>query len=121
MEMNNLDKIYIKDLILQCIIGTKKIERKHKQDIIINIVMYADLSKACVSDSLKDTVNYFTVKENIAELVENSTCFLLENLAEKIAGLCLKETLVKKVSVTLEKTKAVQQVKSVGIEIIREK
>ena len=60
---NELDRIYIQDLKLSCIIGINEDERLNQQDIIINIIIYADLAKACKSDNIEDTVDYKKLKK----------------------------------------------------------
>lgn len=114
-----MDKIFINDLTIPCIIGVFDAERKEKQQIIINIALSVDTRKAGKSDKLKDTVNYHDLSLQIVELVENSQFFLLEKLAQKIADICLKEKKVKQVTIRVEKPKAVKLAKSSSIEIVR--
>lgn len=114
-----LDKILIKDLFLRCIIGIKPEERIKKQDVIINICLYADLNKACLSDDIKDTVNYKSIKQEIVELAESSQFFLVEKLTEEIANCCLSNAQVRKVTIRVEKPGALRFAKSVGLEITR--
>ena len=58
MDRKKLDKLHIRDLMLRCIIGLNDWEREKKQDILINITLYADLITACQSDNIEDTVDY---------------------------------------------------------------
>ena len=120
-DRKKLDRIYIKDLFLRCIIGINPDERVKKQDVMINVVLFADLSKAGKTDSIEDTVNYKTVKNRVVELVESSQYFLLEKMAEEIACSCLAEPQVEAVRVLVEKPGALRFAKGVGIEIFREK
>ncbi|MCK4795909.1 MAG: dihydroneopterin aldolase [Spirochaetes bacterium] len=117
----NYDKIYIKDLSLHCIIGINKNERKIKQEIIVNIILYADLKSACQSDCIKDTVDYEIIKNNIVSIVEKFSFFLVEKLAEKIAQACLENSQVIRVDVTIDKPKALRSSRSVAVEIFRTK
>lgn len=117
--MKQLDTIYINDLIIPCIIGVFEEERKEKQQVIINVALVVDTYKAGKSDNLKDTVNYHDLSLKITKLVENSTFYLLEKLAQEIATLCLKEKKVKQVKVRIEKPKAIKLAKSSAIEITR--
>ena len=115
------DKIYIRDLLVRCIIGVHDFERTEKQDVILNIVLYADLSKPCKTDSLDDSVNYSTVKKRVISLVEESSYFLIERLADEIAAACLDYEFVRKVKVTVDKPGALRFSRSVAVEIIRKK
>ncbi len=114
------DKILIKDLLLRCILGVNKFERREKQDVLINIELWCHLREAAETDDIKKTVDYKEITKNVIKLVEESTFFLVETLAEKIADVCLKRTTVRKVKVTVEKPGALRFARSVGAEIIRE-
>ena len=94
-----MDKIYIRDLLCRCIVGIYPEERENKQDVIINIEMACDLSRAAVSDNIDDTVNYKSVKKQIIALVENSGFLLIERMAGEIASLCLAHEGVRQVRV----------------------
>ena len=115
-----MDKIIIKDLLLRGIIGINPEERVNKQDILINIVMFADIGPAAVSDAIDDAVNYKTITKRIIKHVEESADFLVEKLVSDIAQLILSENeAVQKVQVRLEKPGALRFAQSVGIEIER--
>ena len=115
------DKIYIRDLLLRCIIGLNEEERNNKQDVIINIVLFASLKKASQTDNISDSCNYKTIKKSIINLVENSSYLLIETMAGKIADLCLRDDKVKAVKITVDKPGALRFTKSVAVEIFRER
>ncbi len=113
------DKIYIRDLALRCIIGVNNDERTEKQDVIINVILFTDTRKAGQSDNLEDSVDYKMVKKTILFLVENSEFLLIEKLAEEIAKVCLDDSKVQKVNVTVDKPGVLRYTRSVAIEIVR--
>jgi FolB domain-containing protein len=113
------DKIYIKDLLLRCILGINQEEREKKQDIVINIKIYTDLSASCRSDMIEDTVDYKKIKNSIISLVESSSFFLIEKLAQECADCCLQDSRVIAVKIFIEKPGALRFAKSAGIEILR--
>lgn len=115
------DKIRINDLALKCIIGINDWERTQKQDVLINVVLFADLNKACQSDDLKDSVDYKQVKQEIIAMVEKSSFYLIERMAGEITKICLSHSLIKAVQIMVDKPGALRFAKSVGIEIFREK
>ncbi|MFV2015058.1 MAG: dihydroneopterin aldolase [Candidatus Heimdallarchaeota archaeon] len=119
--MNKKDKIIIKDLLLRGIIGINDWERKEKQDILINIALIIDLTKAGLSDIIDDTLNYRSLTKEIIDSVEKSSFFLVERLAKSIADLCLRDKRVERVRVRVEKPMALRFAKSVGVEIERER
>lgn len=114
-----MDKIFIRDLALRCIIGIYSEERTNKQDVVINVTMETDLRKAGQSDDLNDTVDYKAVKLEILDLVEKSEFQLIESLAERIAELCLKADGVQCATVTIDKPRALRFARSVAVEISR--
>ena len=97
-----MDKIIIRDLKIETIIGTFEWERKDKQDVILNIEISCELRKAGKSDKLGDTVDYKTLKKRIIKLVEKSKFFLIEKTAESVSELCLATPGVKSVKVNME-------------------
>ena len=116
-----MDRILIKDLLVRAIIGVNPEERREKQDVLINIAMFADLKKAGQSDSIEDTVDYHKIKKEVLRFTENSRFMLAEALAEAIAGICLSDERVKAVRITVEKPAALRFARSAGVEIFRRK
>lgn len=116
---NRLDKIHIRDLLLRCIVGIYPEERTHRQDVIINITLRADLGEACHSDRIEDTVDYKAIKKEIVAMVEQSSFFLIERLAEEIARICLKPPRVVLAQVSVDKPGALRFARSVAVEISR--
>jgi len=112
------DLIHIKDLLLRTIIGINDDERRNKQDVLINITLYADHT-AAASDSIKDTVNYRTITKETVKLVENSRFFLVEKMALEIVKICLADPRVARAIVTVEKPGAVRFARSVGVTVDR--
>ena len=115
-----MDRILIKDLLVQGIIGINDLEREHPQDILVNITLFVDLKNAGETDNLADTVNYSTVTQKVQDFVKNAHRFTVEALASDLARVCLDEPGVLKVLIRVEKPGAVQNTKSVGVEIERD-
>jgi FolB domain-containing protein len=114
-----MDRILIKDLMLRCILGLSHEERREKQDVLINLILWTDLRPPAASDSIEDAVDYSLLKKRIITLVEGSQYHLAETLADRIASSCLEDPAVQQVQVTLEKPTALRFAHSVGVEIIR--
>lgn len=114
------DEIRIEDLLLRTIIGINGEERRDRQDILINFVLFVDTSAAGRSDNIADSpVNYRTLTKRIIDRVEESKFQLIERLAEEIACLCLEEPKVKRVRVSVAKPSALRFAKSVVVVINR--
>ncbi len=114
-----MDRILIKDLTARCIIGINEEERREKQEVVVNVVLWADVRKAGKSDKFEDAVDYRGIKKRVVALVEGSQHYLIEALAERIAALCLEDERVEEVQVKVEKPYALRYARSVGVEITR--
>lgn len=114
-----LDKIRIHDLVVPCIIGINDIERIKKQNVNVNVTMFADIRKPCDSDNIDDTVDYKKVKNNIKDYIKESDLFLVEKMANMIAKICFQENLVEEVLVRVEKPGALTLARTVSVEIFR--
>ena len=77
------DRIIIQDLLLRTIIGVNSDERDNRQDVVVNLTLWADTRAAGKSDDIDDAVNYRTVTKQVIELVEGSRYFLVEKLAQE--------------------------------------
>jgi FolB domain-containing protein len=114
-----MDQIFIHDLLIRGVIGISDREREQPQDILINIIIYADIQNAGKSDDVEDSVNYRTVAKKVLAHAEQIQRYTVEALATDIANLVLAEPKVKGVRVKVEKPGAVRFSKSVGVEIER--
>lgn len=114
-----MDRIIIKDLLIRGIIGISERERSQRQDILVNLVLFGDISAAGKSDNIQDCINYRTVAKKTIAFVEHSARYTVEALASDIARFCLEEPGVKGVQVRVEKPGAVRFAQSVGVEIER--
>jgi FolB domain-containing protein len=115
-----MDKVIIKDLVARGVIGVYDWERDKPQEILINIILFGDLSNAGVTDNIDDSINYKTVAKGAQSLAENCERMTVEALAADIANYCLDTKGVAKVIVRVEKPGAVRFANSVGVEIERE-
>lgn len=117
-----MDKIIIKNLLLRSIIGLNPDERVNKQDILINMVLYADIREAGAADDINASVNYKAVTKRVITHVEESSDLLVEKLVTDLAHLILSEfPSVQRAQVRVEKPGALRFTESVGIEIERER
>ncbi|MBN2352049.1 MAG: dihydroneopterin aldolase [Spirochaetales bacterium] len=115
------DVVFIRDLLVRCIVGIRPEEREKPQDVVINIDLYTDTSRAAASDDISDALDYSTLKKKVIALAEASSYNLVETLAERIAGLCLGDGGVSAVSVSVEKPTALRFARTVGVRIYRER
>ena len=116
-----MDKIFIVDLPVNCIIGVYPEEKIHKQKLVFNITIESDLSNCIHSDNVSDTVDYEMVESKVIKFVEKSNYSLIETLAEKLSILILEEKLINNVKIRIDKPNALKRASSAAIEIIRTK
>jgi D-erythro-7,8-dihydroneopterin triphosphate epimerase len=116
------DEIRIEDLLLRTVIGINGEERRDRQDVLINLVLFVDTRAAGRTDKIADApVNYRDVAKRVITVVEESRFHLIERLAEEIANLCLEEPGVERVRVSVAKPGALRFARSVGIVIERKR
>ena len=114
-----MDKVFIKDLEVETVIGIYDWEREVRQLISISLVMDFDLTKAAKKDKIEDSLNYKKISKRVIKLAETLKSKLIENLAQKIADTILKEFPVSSIVVTVEKPGALRGSRSVGVTIKR--
>ena len=115
-----MDKIFIRNLTVMTVIGTRPDERLAVRPLKLNVIMECDLAPAGWSDDLFKSVNYQAVAEKLLALGRNNAYLLIEAFAENSAKLILEEfDLVKSVTVTVDKPHAIGSAESVAVEITR--
>jgi FolB domain-containing protein len=117
----NMDKIFIKDLRLDGILGIYERERITPQEIVINVIMFTDTRKAAETDEIADCVDYEKVANRVRNHAKTSRRMTAEALSNDLACLCLETPGVRRVIVRVEKTQAIGDAGSVGVEVEREK
>ncbi|HRQ25237.1 MAG TPA: dihydroneopterin aldolase [Anaerolineales bacterium] len=114
-----MDKVFIKDLLVRGIIGIREWERKKTQDILINVTVFTDTSRAGETDDITYSVDYSSLAKKMQSHAETAARLTVEALANDLVKLCLEDEMVKKVIVRVEKPGAVRFAKSVGVEVER--
>jgi dihydroneopterin aldolase len=79
-----MDKISLKKLRFYGYHGVLEEENKLGQKFTVNLELFADLKQACVTDAVKDTINYALVYALVKEIVEREQFNLIERLADEI-------------------------------------
>ena len=111
--------VFIRDLILTCLIGVHKHERKKPQRIRVNLDLAVTEESVISTDRLADVVCYEDVADRIRSIVNNGHVNLVETLAEKIASKCLEDRRIKATRVRIEKLDVFKDAASAGVEIER--
>jgi 7,8-dihydroneopterin aldolase/epimerase/oxygenase len=114
-----MDKIFLRALKTEAIIGIFDWERQVKQTVIVDIEISADIRKAALSDSIHDTLNYKRVAKRVLAFIEESKFHLVETLAEHVAMLILEDFGVARVAISLSKPGAIRSSRDVGVSLER--
>src|SRR5687767_12776049 len=91
------------DLGVLCRIGVPDEERANAQRLLITVEMQGDFSRACLSDDILATANYYDVSRRIVDLCQNRSYKLIERLAYEIAEMILTEFNSENVTVEVKK------------------
>lgn len=116
-----MDKTFIKDLLVRGIIGIRDWEREKVQDILINVTVFSDTTRAAETDDIADCMDYSALAKKVQTHAETAARLTVEALANDLAKICLQEKKAQKVIVRVEKPGAVRFAKSVGVEIERKR
>ncbi|MSQ14509.1 MAG: dihydroneopterin aldolase [Dehalococcoidia bacterium] len=97
------DSIHLHDMVFYGYHGVASGEREGGQRFIVDLKVYADLTEACLSDRLEDTVDYGDAYRLVKGVIEGPSKNLLEALADEIARQVLAMSRVRGVKVTVKK------------------
>ena len=70
--MTTEDRIYLRGLKCQCIIGFIDWERQVPQTVVLDLEFPCDCARAAVNDAVADTVDYKQVAKRVLAFVEGS-------------------------------------------------
>ena len=115
--------IRVKDLSLRTFIGFKPHEKKHKQDVLIQLDVEVETSMVEHNDDYqsKDFYDYRSMTKSVIKLVEESRFDLLEALTRKVLDEIMSNPLVKKAKVEIEKPHALRYSRTVSVEMSSER
>lgn len=114
-----LDKIFLRELEIEAVIGIWEWERRIKQKISLDLEMATDARAASSADKVDDTLNYRDVAKRLIELVGGSEFELVESLAEAVARVIVEEFHVPWTRVSVAKPGAIEGSRIVGVTIER--
>ena len=113
-------RMFVRDLVLDCLIGVHRYERDGRQRVRINLSLDVLETGHADRDRLADVVNYDTLVVRIRALAQNGHVNLVETFAERVASICLEDLRVRRATVRVEKLDVFDDTESVGVEIERE-
>lgn len=98
-----MDKISVVDLEVFYRVGVPDAERAQPQRLLLTVEMESDFRAAAKSDGIADTIDYYSVTQQLLKFGEGREWRLIEKLAADIAAAVLSEFKPLSVSVEVKK------------------
>ena len=119
MTLYSGDRIFLRGLTAECVIGFIDWERRVKQTVVVDLELPVDCRQAAVSDDVTDTVDYKKVSKRVLAFIEASEFRLVETLAQRLAMLILEEFAIEWIRLSINKPGAIRNSRDVGVSIER--
>jgi 7,8-dihydroneopterin aldolase/epimerase/oxygenase len=113
------DRIFLRGLTAECVIGFIDWERRVKQTVVVDLELPVDCRQAAVTDDVTDTVDYKKVSKRVLAFIEASEFKLVETLAQRLAMLILEEFAIEWIRLSINKPGAIRNSRDVGVAIER--
>ena len=111
--------VFIKDLIIEEIIGIHKHEKIRKQKIKFNIVLNINQSHIPDEKDIKSIVDYEKITNKLENLTRSKKYNFLESLAEDSFKEIFEDMRINSVTIKIEKPQAIKNAGSVGVEVFK--
>ena len=111
--------VFIKDFIIEEIIGIHEHEKIKKQKIKFNIVLDVNQSSIPNEKDIKSIVDYEKITNKLENLVKNKKYSFLESLAEDSFKEIFEDNRINSVTIKIEKPEAIKNAESVGVEVFK--
>src|SRR5690242_9148974 len=114
-----VDKLFLRELKIETIIGFHEWERRIKQTVSIDLEIGADSRASAAVDTEAGALNYEAIARQLVEHVGAAQYRLVETLAEAVARIVIREFSAPWVKVAVAKPGAIPGARDVGIVIER--
>ena len=111
--------VFIKNLIIQEIIGFHQHEKIKKQKIKFNIVLDINQNSLPDEKDIKSIVDYEKITNKLESLTKRKKYNFLESLAEDSFEEIFKDKRINSVTIKIEKPQAIKNAGSVGVEVFK--
>ena len=111
--------VFIKDFIIEEIIGIHKHEKIKKQKIKFNIVLNVNQSSVPDEKDINSIVDYEKITNKLENLTKSKKYNFLESLAEDSFKEIFEDNRINSVTIKIEKPEAIKNAGSVGVEVFK--
>jgi 7,8-dihydroneopterin aldolase/epimerase/oxygenase len=117
LDLKQTRRVFLKNLVAQVSMGIYDHEKIARQPLIVNLDVYLDADARIERDSIRETVDYNTLRNDILHIADSGHFHLQETFCEQILAVCLQKPGVVAVRVSSEKPEIYPDCESVGFEI----
>ena len=111
--------VFIKDFIIEEIIGVHKHEKIKKQKIKFNIVLNVNQSSVPDEKDINSIVDYEKITNKLESLTKSKKYNFLESLAEDSFKEIFEDNRINSATIKIEKPEAIKKAGSVGVEVFK--
>tara|TARA_B100001996_G_scaffold197926_1_gene151545 strand:- start:208 stop:636 length:429 start_codon:yes stop_codon:yes gene_type:complete len=111
--------VFIKDFIIEEIIGVHEHEKLKKQQIKFNILLDIDQNSVPNEKDIKSIVDYEKITNKLVNLTKNKKYNFLESLAEDSFKEIFEDKRINSIKIKIEKPEAIKNAESVGVEVFK--
>ena len=111
--------VFIKDFIIEEIIGIYEHEKIKKQKIKFNIVLNVNQSSIPDEKDINSIVDYEKITNKLKNLTKRKKYNFLESLAEDSFEEIFEDSRINSVTIKIEKPEAIKNAVSVGVEVFK--
>ena len=111
--------VFIKDFVIQEIIGIHNYEKTKKQEIKFNIVIDVNQNVIPNEKNIKSIVDYEKIVNKLKKLANEKKYNFLESLAEDSFKKIFEDKRISSVKIKIEKPDAIKNAESVGVEVFK--
>tara|TARA_Y100000590_G_scaffold386561_1_gene459466 strand:- start:106 stop:534 length:429 start_codon:yes stop_codon:yes gene_type:complete len=112
-------KVFIKDFIIQEIIGIHQHEKIKKQMIKFNIAIDVNESVIPNENDIKSIIDYEKITIKLENLARRKKYNFLESLAEDSFKEIFEDKRINSIAIKIEKPEAIKNAHSVGVEVFK--
>lgn len=117
VDVAQCDRIFVRDLVLDCELGVYAEEKGVTQRVGFSIIAAVSPEASSISDEISEVPSYDDLIKIVKSIMSNGHINLVETIAERIAARVLEEKRIVAVQVRIEKLE--RGPAAVGVEIVR--